>query len=350
MTSAIDDAGLEADDTVQQESVESEVTPPPHHLRLLPLPFLRPPGTLPESVYISSLASPNSRRTQAARLRTVAHLLGAQDLEDVPWENLRYQHLEAIKARLTETGLSPASINGTLVAIKRVCRAARNLDLMSSREYDLLCEVTPAKGDRLLAGRAMKTRELELMLDTCAADPGPAGLRDAALLSLLYATGLRRDELSRLELDHYDAGTGELRVLHAKGNRQRTAYVRGGTARVLDEWLTLRGRWPGPLFVPVNKSGRLGRTAISHQAVYRIVDKRAGQAGVSDLSPHDFRRTFVSDLLDQGEDLKTVSDLAGHADVSTTARYDRRGEETKQRAIGRRHVPYKGWKREPPPR
>jgi site-specific recombinase XerD len=73
-----------------------------------------------------------------------------------------------------------------------------------------------------------------------------------------------------------------------------------------------------------------------------MLQKRAHEARVKSFSPHDLRRTFVSDLLDAGADIATVAKMAGHASVNTTARYDRRPEDAKRKASGLLHVPYRG--------
>ncbi|MBD1930420.1 tyrosine-type recombinase/integrase [Trichocoleus sp. FACHB-69] len=108
----------------------------------------------------------------------------------------------------------------------------------------------------------------------------------------------------------------------------------------MEDWLVVRGLSLGPLLCPIRKGGRVELRRMTPQAVLLIVQKRATEAGVAAFSPHDFRRTFCSDLLDAGTDIVTVQKLAGHASPVTTAKYDRRGEETKRKAVERLEIPY----------
>ena len=178
------------------------------------------------------------------------------------------------------------------------------------------------------------------MMGICAEDGGPAGVRDGALIGLMYAAGLRRAEVVALNVEDYTPETGDL-VVRGKGSKERLLYVDNGAQDALHDWLALRGPEPGPIFCPINKGGRLELRRLTDQAVYNMLRKRAGQATVKPVSPHDMRRTFVSELLDAGADLAVVQRLAGHAQIQTTARYDRRGEGAKRKAIGLLHVPYR---------
>ncbi|NET11888.1 MAG: tyrosine-type recombinase/integrase [Okeania sp. SIO1H6] len=137
----------------------------------------------------------------------------------------------------------------------------------------------------------------------------------------------------KLDLEDFDASTGEVRVRLGKGGKDRMVYLPTSAIALVENWLRVRGFMPGPLLCPVNKGGRIQMRRMCPDAVLKILKKRALQAGVEEFSPHDFRRTFCSDLLDASVDIVTVQKLAGHASPVTTAKYDRRGEETKKRAV-----------------
>jgi site-specific recombinase XerD len=291
----------------------------------------------PLHVYLASLA-PSSRGTVVRNLRQVAKLLGTS-VEALNWAELRYAHVAAIRQQLLARDLAPATVNLTLAALRGVAREGWNLGYMTAEEYARVRSVKAARGSRIPAGRSASRGELSAVLNICANDLTLAGTRDGAMIALLYAAGLRRAELASLEVGDWIPEQAELRVRHGKGNKQRRVYLSQGAVQLLLAWLAARGPYVGRLFVAINKGGKLQGRGMTAQAVYNVVVKRAQQAGLPALSPHDLRRTFVGDLLDAGADIVTVQQLAGHANVSTTARYDRRGEVAKQRAAGLLHVP-----------
>lgn len=133
-----------------------------------------------------------------------------------------------------------------------------------------------------------------------------------------------------------------MRVRAGKGNKDRLTYVQGLGARAVEAWVERRGAAPGALFVPIHRSGRIRLSRMREQSVYDILRRRAREAGIPPFSPHDLRRTFAGDLLDAGAHISTVQKLLGHASVTTTQRYDRRGEAVKRRAAGLLHVPFAG--------
>ena len=295
----------------------------------------------PAAVYIASLGGIKTTggRTQAQALRVIAGIFKTDPL-NLNWGALRYQHTAMIHAKLSKA-YAPATANKMLSALRQALKHARRLGQISGDDYDNAIDLDPVTGETIPAGRELSQGEILALMNACQNDTSPAGTRDAAIIGMMYGAGLRRAEVVSLTVESFNRDTGAL-TLTGKRNKQRTAYITNGAAAALADWLVIRGTQPGALFVAINKGGTLDASKpITPQAIYNMLQKRAQEANVKQFSPHDMRRTFVSDLLDKGADISTVAKMAGHANVQTTARYDRRPEEAKRKAAGLLHVPYK---------
>jgi integrase len=294
--------------------------------------------TNPALLYLASLA-PSGRRTMTARLRAAAKLMGT-DSDTVDWTDFRFEHVTALRSRLSELGRAPASVNATLSALRGVARSAWQLGKMNADDYHRIVGVKNVRGSRLPAGRALTPGEIGALLNACAKDGTAAGARDATVIALLYGAGVRRSEAIALDLAHYDSTTAELKV-RGKGDTERLIPLEAGVTAALEDWLLIRDADAGPLLCPVRKGGRVEFRRMSAQAIYDALLKRGREARIPSLSPHDLRRTFASDLLDVSGDVSAVQKLLGHANVQTTMRYDRRGETAKRKAISLLHLPYR---------
>jgi site-specific recombinase XerD len=105
-------------------------------------------------------------------------------------------------------------------------------------------------------------------------------------------------------------------------------------------WLEVRGRDAGALFGRAVRGGRVSERRLADEGVAVILRDRASTAEIAPFTPHDMRRTYISELLDAGADLATVQKMVGHESVTTTAGYDRRGDAAKRQAADRVHVPF----------
>ncbi len=199
----------------------------------------------PAAVYLAGLA-PSSRDTMRRALDIIAHIIGgdAADCMAVPWERLRFQHTAAIRSELA-TRYSHTTANRMLSALRGVLKAAWKLGMMTADEYQTAASIERVIGETVPAGRSVPSGELAALLNTCRQDT--SGIRDAAIIALLYACGLRRAELVNLDLAHYErtADGGRL-LVHGKRNKQRYVPVVEGAARAIG-WPSVATR-PGRFF------------------------------------------------------------------------------------------------------
>lgn len=210
-------------------------------------------------------------------------------------------------------------------------REAWRLGEMTREDLERAIDLPAIRGDRLRPKLAIDTADIERLLATCARDQSPRGIRDLAILSILYAAGLRRAELVAVDLE-----TRPQRRVDGmgKGARWRTAYLTIRAQQAVKAWRELRGHQPGAFFLAIHRSGRLLPGRLSSEAIARIVRRRAENAQINGLRPHDLRRAMTTHSLEAGADVLVVQKMLGHRSVSTTQTYDRRGDAATRHAVG----------------
>jgi integrase/recombinase XerC len=257
-----------------------------------------------------------SPHSLAAYARDLSRLLGyAESVGVRQWRELDTHHVRAFVAQCHRRGLSPASLQRLLSAIRSFYRYLVREGLAGR---DPAADVRGPKRRRPLP-KAMDADQVAQLLDSPeGADDGWA-IRDQAILELFYSSGLRLSELVGLNLADVDSGSGELRVL-GKGAKTRIVPVGRKADAALGAWIKDRGRWADvgekALFV-----GRNGKR-ISGRRVQQRLRYWALKRGVNTaLHPHMLRHSFATHMLESSGDLRAVQELLGHASIGTTQIY-----------------------------
>jgi integrase/recombinase XerD len=188
--------------------------------------------------------------------------------------------------------------------------------------------------------KAISVNEIQALLEQPSKHSGPESLRDQAMLGLLYATGMRVTELVSLNMDDVDLAGSKVRCA-GKGNKARIIPIRPEQKIALEAYLSqarpqLVGS-NGEIAVFVNHRGH----RLTRQGFWLILKAYADEAGVGDITPHTLRHSFAAHLLGEGENLRRVQELLGHASISTTQIYTQVNANTK-RLDPKRTVKIKG--------
>lgn len=216
---------------------------------------------------------------------------------------------------LSEKGLSARSVHRALVAVKGFFRFLLREGLIDEDPFEdvMLPSFSRTLPDVLSEGEVVRLIER--------IDPStPLGLRDRALLELLYGTGMRVSEACDLKLEGVELELGYL-VVKGKGEKERLVPFGEYAKEWLKEYLEkgrpklVKGKDPG--FVFLNPMGR----PMSRQGVWKVIKKYALKAGLMRVTPHTLRHSFATHMLQRGADLRYVQAMLGHSDISTTQVY-----------------------------
>lgn len=255
--------------------------------------------------------SQNTLEAYDRDLKKLITFAGARDKDYATLE--RADVLEFIRA-LREGGLSPQSVARVMVTVRNFYRF---LILDGHLKYDPTVNIDTPKTWQTLP-KFLIREEVDRLLETPDVT-SPVGVRDRAMIELLYASGLRVTELLTLDLGDVELDAGLVRCL-GKGSKERQVPVGRSAVDWVRRYLPVRARFLGTRSVHrlfVRSSGM----PMTRQEFWRRLVDYGERAGLGHVTPHMLRHTFATHLLEHGADLRSVQMMLGHSDVGTTQRY-----------------------------
>jgi tyrosine recombinase XerC len=267
-----------------------------------------------EYLTVERNASPYTIRNYRADLQGFFLFLGKQNIGSL--DEVNKNTLRDYLWLLMEQGFARSSIARKLSAVRSLYRYLQREEFISTSPA---ATISSPKLDRRLP--SFLGREEAIALVEAPDTTTPTGLRDRALLELLYAAGLRVSELAGLNMENINSETREIRVW-GKGAKERVVLMGGPAANALMEYVEkgrprlTRSQTTSAVFLNYN-GGRL-----TVRSIQNIVHEYAGNTGLDKrVYPHMVRHTFATHLLNGGADLRVVQELLGHASLNTTQIY-----------------------------
>ena len=294
----------------------------------------------PALIYLADLAK-KGRFAIRGSLDTVAQRLGYVDAKAAPWHEMKAEHVAALRSWLSGT-FEPTTANRYLSALKGTLRVAWQIGQIKGATFAKILSVKAIRKSSGSVGRSLSQHDIQALVETCV-DGTFKGRRDLAVVALAYCGGLRRSEIAALDASdvRITAEAFMIRV-RGKGRQERLVFINNGGAEAIRDYLAKRGETPGALFGALRTREEHGLPSrLTADGLFRLFKERARDAGIVDVTPHDLRRTFVSNTLFASSDALTISALSGANHANPQASCGHRDAEEKGRAAANPTFPYR---------
>ncbi len=231
------------------------------------------------------------------------------------WGAVTATNLNSYMLSLEQENYAPSSISRSVASLRAFFQYMLKKNYIAENPSD---EIKPPKIEKKLPG-ILSVREVDLLLSQPSSDTNK-GIRDRAMLELLYATGIRVSELIGLHIADVNLQMGYINCIDR--TKERIVPFGNAAKKAMDAYLgKVRDSFPGASgndYLFTNCSGQ----PMSRQGFWKILKGYAGAAGITgDITPHTLRHSFAAHMIENGADLKSVQEMLGHSDISTTQVY-----------------------------
>ena len=256
---------------------------------------------------------PRSVEIKSLTLRQLAEYLDDHDIQS--WTQCDQACLQKYIIYRHKNGLSLTSLKTHLASIRVFFDFLESKEIIASNPARLV--KTPKVQQTL--PKVIAVDAIQELLDQTLDPDQPLEIRDLAICELFYSSGLRLSELTALDIKHISLNANEIRIIDGKGGKDRIVPLGNKAKDALQNWLNLRAQWipkTDALFI-TQQGNRLTSRQISNR-VKHIADKLG--KGLK-INPHMFRHSMATHILESSQDIRSVQELLGHADISTTQVY-----------------------------
>lgn len=256
---------------------------------------------------------PRSVEIKSLTLRQLAEYLDDHDIQS--WTQCDQACLQKYIIYRHKNGLSLTSLKTHLASIRVFFDFLESKEIIASNPARL---VKTPKVQQILP-KVIAVDAIQELLDQTPDPDQPLEIRDLAICELFYSSGLRLSELTALDIKHISLNANEIRIIDGKGGKDRIVPLGNKAKDALQNWLNLRAQWipkTDALFI-TQQGNRLTSRQISNR-VKHIADKLGKGLKVN---PHMFRHSMATHVLESSQDIRSVQELLGHADISTTQVY-----------------------------